>query len=94
MAEEIQEEPEESEWIGYNTMIRFKEAAEASPVKGIEESPQSGADGLEGPAGSPGCGWSTAPQRDPESEDDLASDDSWGSVVDTGVDALQKLMQG
>jgi len=38
-------------------------------------------------------GWSTAPQRDPESsEDDLdsCSEDSWGSVVDTGVDALQK----
>ena len=38
-SEEIQEEAEESEWIGYNTMIRFKEASEAQAAKGIEESP-------------------------------------------------------
>ena len=64
-------------------MIRFKEAEAA---KGIEESR------VEEPQG-----WSTAQQRDPDSGDDSlesASDDSWGSVVDTGVEALQQLMQG
>eukprot|EP00928_Gymnodinium_smaydae_P070891 TRINITY_DN54633_c0_g1_i1.p1 TRINITY_DN54633_c0_g1~~TRINITY_DN54633_c0_g1_i1.p1 ORF type:complete len:454 (+),score=98.61 TRINITY_DN54633_c0_g1_i1:76-1362(+) len=37
--------------------------------------------------------WSVAPQRDPDSADEdlgSASSDSWGSVVDTGVDAVQQ----
>ena len=88
-SEEIQE-AEESEWIGYNTMIRFKEASEAA--KGIEESPTGGPEAVASPGGP---GWSMAGQRDPDSEEELAaSDDSWGSVVDTGVEALQQLMQG
>jgi len=91
---EIQEEAEESEWIGYNTMIRFKEASEAQAAKGIEESPTAGPE-VEAVASPGGPGWSTAGQRDPDSEEELAaSDDSWGSVVDTGVEALQQLMQG
>lgn len=89
VCQEIQEEPQDSDWIGYNTMIRFKEAQDVS--KGIVESEPvhngHGATGVEG--------WSTARQQDPDSEDELAaSDDSWGSVVDTGVEALQQLMQG
>ena len=73
-------------------MIRFKEASEAA-AKGIEESPVGGPE-VEA-AASPGGAWSTVGQRDPDSEEELAaSDDSWGSVVDTGVEALQQLMQG
>jgi len=87
---EIQEEPQDSDWIGYNTMIRFKEAQDVS--KGIVES-EAGPHNGHGTA--TGEGWSTARQQDPDSEDELAaSDDSWGSVVDTGVEALQQLMQG
>lgn len=93
-SEEIQEEAEESEWIGYNAMIRFKEASEAQAAKGIEFSPTAGPE-VEAVASPGGPGWSTAGQRDPDSEEELAaSDDSWGSAVDTGVEALQQLMQG
>ena len=89
VCQEIQEEPQDSDWIGYNTMIRFKEAQDVS--KGIVESePVHNGHGTTGVEG-----WSTARQQDPDSEDELAaSDDSWGSVVDTGVEALQQLMQG
>ena len=65
-SQEIQEEAEESEWIGYNTMIRFKEASEAA-AKGIEESPTGGPE-VEA-AASPGGAWSTVGQRDPDSEE-------------------------
>eukprot|EP00913_Durusdinium_trenchii_P001213 g1116.t1 len=83
---EIQEEPVTSgtsEWIGYNTMIRSKEKDKAL----VETSPAHGPE----PEGSPE-GWSTAPAVDLEEELN-ASDDSWGSVVDTGVEALQHLVQ-
>jgi len=99
MRKEIQEtsEQNQSEWIGYNTMIRRKE--EAGPLvgeaKGIVDLAEAKAPpGIEGTVG-PG-GWSTAKQRDEDSgEDELASasDDSWGSVVKTGVDALQEIME-
>ena len=72
-----------SEWIGYNTMIRSKEKDKAL----VETSPAHGPE----PEGSPE-GWSTAPAVDLEEELN-ASDDSWGSVVDTGVEALQHLVQ-
>lgn len=38
--------------------------------------------------------WSVKPDRDPDSGDDIiseVSDDSWGSVVDTGVEALAQI---
>ena len=88
--QEIQEEPQaSSEWIGYNTMIRFKEKGlelvdAASPSEGPEQSPSEGLEGVEH--------WSLMVDKDPQ-EDELGSDDSWGSVVDTGVEALQHLVQ-
>merc|ERR1712007_16440 len=96
---------ESSHWIGYNTMVR---RIQITPVKthddaavyfnaaaAFAQSVQEGgkpSDGLslEGPGA---C--STRPQVDPTSDhDDLdsVSDDSWGSVVDTGVDALLAAM--
>ncbi|OLQ14066.1 Serine/threonine-protein kinase Nek3 [Symbiodinium microadriaticum] len=96
---EIQETSEhnQSEWIGYNTMIRRKEEGPlvGEAKKGIVDLAEARAPpGIEGTVG-PGD-WSTAQQRDPDSgEEELASasDDSWGSVVKTGVDALQEIME-
>eukprot|EP00927_Polykrikos_kofoidii_P014375 TRINITY_DN16297_c0_g1_i1.p1 TRINITY_DN16297_c0_g1~~TRINITY_DN16297_c0_g1_i1.p1 ORF type:complete len:431 (+),score=74.44 TRINITY_DN16297_c0_g1_i1:79-1371(+) len=91
-----------SEWLGYNTMVRAKDAGPILPAatsaaaaaaasvakaedKGVASSPVAppaslGRDAVEN--------WSTKQERDPESdEEDLgsASDDSWGSLVDTLV---------
>lgn len=96
---EIQETSEhnQSEWIGYNSMIRRKEEGPlvGEAKKGIVDLAEARAPpGIEGTVG-PGD-WSTAQQRDPDSgEEELASasDDSWGSVVKTGVDALQEIME-
>ncbi|CAK9015829.1 unnamed protein product [Durusdinium trenchii] len=85
----------DSEWIGFNTMIRRKEDGLILPeAKGIVDlsvakAPPPRPD--EGPEE-----WSRAPAapEHPDSGEELgsASDDSWGSVVDTGNDALQQLM--
>ncbi|CAE7368323.1 NEK1, partial [Symbiodinium pilosum] len=82
---EIQETSEhnQSEWIGYNTMIRRKEEGQGPVLgddkKGIVDLAEARAPpGIEGTVG-PGD-WSTAQQRDPDSgEEELASasDDSW-----------------
>jgi len=99
---EIQEtaEQHQSEWMGFNTMCRRTDAPPASVPSAPEVAPArappaAGKTGLEGTVGPEG--WSTAQRHDPDSgEEELvsASDDSWGSVVDTGVDALQQLMEG
>ncbi|CAJ1380432.1 unnamed protein product [Effrenium voratum] len=71
LRKEIQEDiQEKSDWIGYNTMIRFK--AQQSAGDAVDPN------------------WSTAAQ-DSDDGGGSESDDSWGSVVDTGMDALQKL---
>jgi len=93
LREEVKEtaEAHKSEWIGYNTMVRRSEGpilpvnAPAAPVE------EPGAEAL-APDGAASGGWSHKPQRDPDSEDDALdsiSSDSWGSVVNTGVQALQ-----
>eukprot|EP00931_Biecheleriopsis_adriatica_P055110 TRINITY_DN32510_c0_g1_i1.p1 TRINITY_DN32510_c0_g1~~TRINITY_DN32510_c0_g1_i1.p1 ORF type:complete len:451 (-),score=105.12 TRINITY_DN32510_c0_g1_i1:40-1362(-) len=111
---EIQEtaEQHQSEWIGFNTMIRRKDPIDlgAPPPPPANEMPPPSFDlgaaaraataaGAAGGAVTEGTvgpeGWSVAQVRDPDSgEEELASasDDSWGSVVDTGVDAIQQAM--
>lgn len=95
-------EQNKSEWIGYNTMIRKAGEGPILPAGQTVPEPVQ-------PAGAPsaaaagataaaGADWSTAPQRDPESdEEDLGSisNDSWGSVVGGGdMDALQQAVAG
>lgn len=93
-------EQHQSEWIGFNTMIRRSEPpappAATPELRGcaaVEAAVAARGGDLNCTVG-PG-GWSTAPQRDPDSGDDdllSASSDSWGSVVDTGVDAVKEAM--
>ena len=67
-------------------MIRFKEQDVSKGIVEAETVHNGATTGVEG--------WSTARQQDPDEDELAASDDSWGSVVDTGVEALQQLMQG
>mmetsp|Transcript_111127 Transcript_111127/g.313545 ORF Transcript_111127/g.313545 Transcript_111127/m.313545 type:complete len:435 (+) Transcript_111127:245-1549(+) len=108
MRKEVNEGSEQmkSEWIGYNTMVRAKDARPILPASTAAPAPEQGggptaaaADGATAGgrdlAGATGpADWSRKQQRDPDSgEEDLGSvsDDSWGSVVDTGVDALKQV---
>jgi len=92
---EVTAEQHQSEWIGYNTMCRRSAAAGAlaDAAAGAQASALETIAAVEGTIGPEG--WSVAQHRDPDSgEEELvsASDDSWGSVVDTGVDAIQQVM--
>lgn len=87
-----------SEWIGYNTMVRVEPILPAGPAAepvapGVAPVHTAGHPVLTAGASVGPGGWSMAPVRDPDSggEDDDASSDSWGSVVDTGVDALRQI---
>lgn len=91
------------EFIGYNTMVRcdrpiLPEPGDAEQALGLMPVAKAGpADADAGGRGAcAALGWSAAADRDPESGEDAdsASDDSWGSVVVTGVDALQKAVAG
>lgn len=94
-----------SEWIGYNTMIRRTEGPILPVDKPIEEVVALEAAAREAEAAAPAAmaatigfdatqpeSWSVKARRDPDSDDealDSVSSDSWGSVVDTGVEALK-----
>ncbi|CAJ1376299.1 unnamed protein product [Effrenium voratum] len=83
----------ESEWMGFNTMIRRKEDGPIVPeAKGIVDLAAAKAPVAVGTGGPES--WSLAPAPGEDSGEELgsASDDSWGSVVDTGNDALQQVM--
>eukprot|EP00434_Breviolum_minutum_P024451 symbB.v1.2.021594.t1/scaffold1874.1/size97541/2 len=90
---EIQDLSDSSDWIGFNTMIRRKEDGLILPeAKGIVDLSAAKAPELSPPEPGPDD-WSVAPDVGPsDSGEGSASDDSWGSVVDTGNNALQQLM--
>lgn len=96
-----------SEWIGFNTMCRPIQASilpagvtpeEAFAAIAEETAARAGAlqhrtDGVN-PTGTLGtAGWSAKPDRDQDSEEEAlsVSSDSWGSVVDTGVEELLRI---
>lgn len=84
------------QWMGYNTMVRKAGDGPILPVGQTVPEP------VPPPGASPDLGatvgnWSMAVQRDEHSdEEDLGSvsDDSWGSVVDGDIEALQKAVAG
>mmetsp|Transcript_86868 Transcript_86868/g.202216 ORF Transcript_86868/g.202216 Transcript_86868/m.202216 type:complete len:429 (+) Transcript_86868:58-1344(+) len=98
---EVQEGAEQmkSEWMGYNTMVKRSNGPilpvpTAQPADAGTAAPEdpTAEEATKGQTGGPHS-WSTAPQRDPDSGDedlDDCSSDSWGSVVDTGVEAVAK----
>jgi len=98
---EIQESAEQnqSEWIGYNTMIR--RSGEDNPMKpkdcgtvpdkAVKTGPHVPRPGTMAATMMSGVNWSVAADRDPDSCDeclDSVSSDSWGSVVN-GAEVLQ-----
>lgn len=100
---EIHESAEQmqSEWMGYNTMIKRSGGGPIMPAE--RPGSKSGGTGETGTTAATTSimpieeegnqGWSMAPQRDPDSGDDDLDDcssDSWGSVVDTGVEAVAR----
>lgn len=99
--EELQAPPaaDKAEWIGYNTMIRRGrdpilpvETAETEANVAAVRADLAGTLGTAGAA----ANWSVAPQRDPDSGNeglDDVSDDSWGDVVETNLDALQQAVK-
>lgn len=101
---DVAAEQAQSQWIGYNTMVRrsdpilpaqesaAKRAAEAEAAAEAERAARRAAGAAGGDEDSPaGANWSVAVNRgDDDEEEDDASSDSWGSVVDTGVEALNK----
>jgi len=90
LRKEVQEGAEQmqSDWIGYNTMVKRASAEKAMREQGAGAADKAG-------SASPGTeGDAEAQPPEPDSCDDGevddCSSDSWGSVVDTGVDALQQ----
>mmetsp|Transcript_11352 Transcript_11352/g.30995 ORF Transcript_11352/g.30995 Transcript_11352/m.30995 type:complete len:429 (-) Transcript_11352:35-1321(-) len=97
---EIHESAEQmqSEWMGYATMIKRSGSGGGSggPILPVSKQGETGTTAATASPndedGNP-LGWSTAPQHNPDSGDedlDDCSSDSWGSVVDTGVEAVAK----
>jgi len=99
---QVAAEQHKSEWLGFNTMCRragdpILPAGSAATAAAAEatEAEKSVALPADGAAARGTLEWSTKPQRDPDSGDDgldSCSSDSWGSVVDTGAEALQQVV--
>lgn len=88
LRKEVQEGAEQmqSEWIGYNTMVKRASAEQALREQGAADKAGSASPGTErGAEAHP-----SEPDSCDEGEVDDCSSDSWGSVVNTGVDAVQQ----